>query len=152
MTALEDARAALAEYEALGIGTSDAAGVLRALIAEYELLTARCEHGERICECAFTARAHFGEPWNAAPITDDEREALAQIKRETPADEASIQADTESLAAEIHEAWEFQYDQCDHGLYMGGHLHGEPYAMCRLSAERIVRRRLAKAQEGGGSR
>lgn len=73
-------------------------------------------------------------------------------ERETPADEASIQADADSLAAEIHEAWEFQYDQCDHGTYMGGHLNGEPYAMCRLSAERIVRRRLAKAQEGGGSR
>lgn len=59
------------------------------------------------------------------------------------AQEATIQADADTLAAEIHEAWEFQYDECDHGTYSGGHLNGEPYAMCRLSAERIVRRRAA---------
>lgn len=61
--------------------------------------------------------------------------------------EAGIQADTDSLAAEIHEAVEFQYDQCDHGTYQGGHLHGEPYQMCRINAERIVRRRAARREE-----
>lgn len=55
--------------------------------------------------------------------------------------EAEVEAQIESLSAEIHEAWEFQYDECDHGNYRGGHLNGEPYAMCRLSAERIIRRR-----------
>lgn len=61
--------------------------------------------------------------------------------------EAEIQADMSSLAAEIHEAVEFQYDQCDHGTYRGGHMHGEPYQMCRIIAERIVRRRVARRDE-----
>lgn len=61
--------------------------------------------------------------------------------------EAKIQADTDSLAAEIHEAVEFQYDQCDHGTYRGGHMHGEPYQMCRINAERIMRRRAARRDE-----
>lgn len=53
-----------------------------------------------------------------------------------------VQAITDHLTREIHEAWEFQYDQCDHGTYGGGPGHGQPYEMCRLSAERIIRRRL----------
>ena len=69
-------------------------------------------------------------------------------QEETDAEvEAGIQADTDSLAAEIHEAVEFQYDQCDHGTYHGGHMHGQPYQMCRINAERIVRRRAARRDE-----
>lgn len=52
--------------------------------------------------------------------------------------------ETAALAAEIHEAWEFQYDECDHGTYTGGAQHGEPYAMCELTAARIIRRRWEK--------
>lgn len=50
-------------------------------------------------------------------------------------------AKIEALAAEIHEAWEFQYDQCDHGNYTGGAMHGQPYAMCMITATRIISRR-----------
>lgn len=57
--------------------------------------------------------------------------------------EEQIERAREQLAAEIHEAWEFQYDVCDHGTHRGGHLNGEPYAMCELTAARIVRRRAA---------
>lgn len=76
--------------------------------------------------------------------------AHAHLAAQEPTDaevEAKIQADTDSLAAEIHEAMEFQYDQCDHGTYHGGHLHGEPYQMCRITAERIVRRRAVRRDE-----
>ena len=60
--------------------------------------------------------------------------------------EDAIERVAESLAAEIHEAWEFQYDQCDHGTYRGGYLNGKPYAMCEITAERIVRRRARHRQ------
>lgn len=66
------------------------------------------------------------------------------------ATEEVIERVAESLAAEIHEAWEFQYDQCDHGTYRGGYLNGKPYAMCEITAERIVRRRAAAGLLAGG--
>lgn len=56
-------------------------------------------------------------------------------------DETPVTGGEAILAAEIHEAWEFQYDECDHGTYTGGPRHGEPYAMCELTAARIVERR-----------
>lgn len=84
--------------------------------------------------------------WLARVRQEAAQEALAQEPTEAEA-EAKIQADTDSLAAEIHEAVEFQYDQCDHGTYHGGHMHGEPYQMCRINAERIVRRRNARRDE-----
>ena len=66
------------------------------------------------------------------------------------ATEDVIERVAESLAAEIHEAWEFQYDQCDHGTYRGGYLNGKPYAMCEITAERIVRRRADAGLLAGG--
>ena len=60
--------------------------------------------------------------------------------------DAEVEAQRVELAAEIHEAWEFQYDECDHGTYWGGHLSGEPYAMCEITASRIVRRRAYERQ------
>lgn len=76
---------------------------------------------------------------------EDARRVLlaARVAPSREAEEEVIQVGTDSLAREIHEAWEFQYDQCDHGTYRGGHLNGEPYAMCELTAARIVRRRAA---------
>ena len=62
---------------------------------------------------------------------------------ESAPSEEQIERAQKQLAAEIHEAWEFQYDECDHGTYRGGHLNGEPYAMCEVTAARIVRRRAA---------
>lgn len=53
----------------------------------------------------------------------------------------SIESEIETLAAEIHEAWEYQYDECTHGHYSGGATHGEPYAMCEIFARRIIYRR-----------
>lgn len=58
------------------------------------------------------------------------------------------EAEVETLTAEIHEAWEFQNGDCDHGEYRGGPFHGEPYEMCRLAAERIIRRRAARTARG----
>lgn len=51
-----------------------------------------------------------------------------------------VEAEIETLAAEIHEAWEFQYDECTHGTYSGP-LEGTPYAMCEIFARRIIYRR-----------
>ena len=53
----------------------------------------------------------------------------------------TTEQEIESLASEIHEAYAYQYDECDHGTYAGGAMHGEPYSMCRINAERIIRRR-----------
>ena len=53
----------------------------------------------------------------------------------------TTEQEIESLASEIHEAYAYQYDECDHGTYTGGAMHGEPYSMCRINAERIIRRR-----------
>ena len=69
-------------------------------------------------------------------------DAFELVHRSTPTSE-QIERQIEVLAQEIHEAWVFQHDECDHGYYRGGHLNGEPYSMCRISADRIVRRRAA---------
>ena len=53
----------------------------------------------------------------------------------------TTEQEIESLAAEIHEAYAYQYDECDHGTYAGGAMRGEPYSMCLINAERIIRRR-----------
>jgi hypothetical protein len=42
--------------------------------------------------------------------------------------------DRAGLAAAIHARNEFDHDQCDHGTYTGGHMHGQPYAMCERAA------------------
>ena len=47
----------------------------------------------------------------------------------------TTEQEIESLAAEIHEAYTY------HGTYTGGAMHGEPYSMCLVTAERIIRRR-----------
>ncbi len=52
---------------------------------------------------------------------------------------AEIVVTQESLAAALHGAWEFQYDECDHGTYSGGAMQGEPYKMCDIFAERVIR-------------
>lgn len=97
----------------------------------------RCEYPDRYgrCDCFAQLRDSLVAWHLAAQVPTD-----AEV-------EAGIQAETDSLAAEIHEAVEFQYDQCDHGTYHGGHMHGEPYQMCRINAERIVRRRAARRDE-----
>ena len=84
-----------------------------------------------------------------AAARTDVPELVAEVEWLTAAFEEEI----ESLAAEIHEAYTYQYDECDHGTYAGGAMHGEPYSMCRINAERIIRRRsnppVAATGEGG---
>ena len=65
----------------------------------------------------------------------------ADIARSHATPPFTTEQEIESLAAEIHEAYAYQYDECDHGTYAGGAMHGEPYSMCRINAERIIRRR-----------
>ena len=65
----------------------------------------------------------------------------ADIARSHATPPVTTEQEIESLAAEIHEAYTYQYDECDHGTYTGGAMHGEPYSMCRINAERIIRRR-----------
>ena len=71
-------------------------------------------------------------------------DAFELIHRSTPTSE-QIERQIEVLAQEIHEVWVFQHDECDHGYYRGD--------TCRISAERIVRRRAAAgvAPVGGES-
>jgi len=83
------------------------------------------------------ARALTGEFGSDMSYTGTTAAAVAAFIAARPS------ADTETLAAEIHEAWEFQYDQCDHGTYNGGPSAGQPYAMCELTAARIIGRRAA---------
>lgn len=52
----------------------------------------------------------------------------------------------DELAAEIHEAWQHQYDECAHDKYLGGTSNGEPYEMCRIFARRILARRASRAR------
>ncbi len=83
-------------------------------------------------------------------------DAFELAHRSTPTSEQierQIERQIKALAQEIHEAWVFLHDECDHGYYRGGHLNGEPYSMCRILAERIVRRRAAAgvAPVGGES-
>jgi hypothetical protein len=105
MTAIEDARAALTEYDATRMNWDDApvifAPVLRALIAEHERLTADVEAIRRVVGAVISDRKYGGDiEWvrlNLRPVakgthprptatvesltvppTDDEREALAR--------------------------------------------------------------------------
>lgn len=43
-----------------------------------------------------------------------------------------------ALADSLHDAYEWQYDDCDHGTYSGGMSHGQPYEMCNILARRIL--------------
>lgn len=56
-----------------------------------------------------------------------------------PQDQTAPKADVSTdLASRLHDAWEWQYDECDHGTYSGGLSHGQPYAMCEILARRIM--------------
>jgi hypothetical protein len=51
---------------------------------------------------------------------------------------AATHEDTEALARVIHARNEFDYDDCQHGTFSGGHMHGEPYAMCERMAAHLL--------------
>jgi hypothetical protein len=44
----------------------------------------------------------------------------------------------ERLAEAWHDAYEWQYGECDHGTYSGGLSRGEPYRMCFIQAGRLL--------------
>src|SRR4051794_14459794 len=46
--------------------------------------------------------------------------------------------ETEALTRVIHARNEFDYDDCQHGTFSGGHMHGEPYAMCERMAAHLL--------------
>ena len=52
--------------------------------------------------------------------------------------EGEVLVDTEGLARALHHAMAWQYDECDHGKYVGGPNDGQPYAMCEIFARRVV--------------
>ena len=47
-------------------------------------------------------------------------------------------AEREAIKQAWHDAYEWQYDECDHGTYSGGPMHGQPYEMCRIQADRFL--------------
>lgn len=98
---------------------------------------------EREVEASRQVFRDAGRPVLAGFITATHLDAA----RATATARTSEQREVVALTAEIHEAWEFQYAQCDHGTYTGGPNHGQPYAMCELAADRIVRRRAALLAE-----
>lgn len=53
-------------------------------------------------------------------------------------DLGEVLVDTEGLARALHHAMAWQYDECDHGKYVGGPNDGQPYAMCEIFARRMV--------------
>jgi len=46
----------------------------------------------------------------------------------------------DELVAHIHARAEFDSDECDHGTYTGGALHGQPYRMCERKADALLAR------------
>lgn len=44
----------------------------------------------------------------------------------------------DQLIVWLHEQFEFQFDECDHGTYSGGPSHGAKYKMCERIAENML--------------
>ena len=98
-----------------------------------------CVHcGDRIVRQDFLGREAYTHQPAGASFQDGQHH-YCHITAATPP--FTKEQEIESLAAEIHEAYAYQYDECDHGTYVGGAMHGEPYSMCLINAERIIRRR-----------
>lgn len=57
----------------------------------------------------------------------------------------------EWLTEALHAAFEWQYDECDHGTYAGGSSNGEPYAMCAIFARFVADRAVVRPDEQGGA-
>ena len=83
------------------------------------------------CECHATPFDHLQGAFNALA---DEYDSYRVKYR----DEVTMAI--ANLAAEIHDAWEYQYDECTHGTYSGP-LQGTPYAMCEIFARLIISKR-----------
>lgn len=53
----------------------------------------------------------------------------------------------EALVQWMHSRQEFEYDKCDHGVYTGGAMHGQPYAMCERWADAFLTANLVFARK-----
>lgn len=65
------------------------------------------------------------------------------INRLVAALEAAYPTTTDDSSRETLVAWwharnEFDYDECQHGTYSGGPIHGEPYKMCERQADALL--------------
>ncbi|MHB1098909.1 MAG: hypothetical protein ACYCZR_05070 [Burkholderiales bacterium] len=85
---------------------------LHASIPEMPYTPLREGHGV-MCECGLIAR-----------VVERERKP-----RTLTADD---------LAAWLHKEFRFQWDECDHGTYVGGTNAGKPYAMCERVSSRLA--------------
>ena len=88
------------------------------------------------------------EEWEAA-YPGDVRPGYDVIKKLVDAATAALEAAQrppvspevrEELVAHIHARAEFDSDECDHGTYTGGALHGQPYRMCERKADALLAR------------
>ncbi len=62
--------------------------------------------------------------------------------------EKALAAD--ELIAWLHARFQFEYDECDHGVYTGGPNDGKPYAMCERIGTALSASRIQRLIDGGG--
>ena len=66
------------------------------------------------------------------------RSVLVAASKVRPDAPAPSDEGREALIAFMHSRNEFDYDQCDHGVYRGGAMDGQPYAMCERQGRALA--------------